>query len=85
MRAREELQSQVAELGGLVKSGERMLQLEQVWGARRRGRVRAWAWAGAGTVPTQQYLMPCTRGRGLAAPSSGMVNSCARAPASRIS
>jgi hypothetical protein len=28
-RAREELQGQVAELGGLVKSGERMLQLEK--------------------------------------------------------
>jgi hypothetical protein len=30
VKAREELQSQVAELGGLVKSGERMLQLEKV-------------------------------------------------------
>lgn len=29
MRAREELQGQVAELGGLVRSGERMLQLEK--------------------------------------------------------
>jgi len=29
VKAREELQGQVAELGGLVKSGERMLQLEQ--------------------------------------------------------
>lgn len=30
VRAREELQGQVAELGGLVKSNERMLQLEKV-------------------------------------------------------
>lgn len=32
VRAREELQGQVAELGGLVKSTERMLQLEKVRG-----------------------------------------------------